>query len=167
MNPNLEKDPFKLTIKFPSEYLDTIQFKYSLKPINSVLNYNRSVSNPLMDNMSYNEHLNLYVISELILKENAITFKIISLPQAGHYNFTVFANIYDENYENLEPYPYRPIEYKAIACFRVSCTKAIHFETPPNHITDITVFGMNNIMKRLGLSCHDFKQGVLGMFHVF
>jgi hypothetical protein len=170
LSNNLEKEPFKLTIRYPKEYSDSIQFKYFLKPINnnSILNYTIP-SNSLNDNLSYSEHLNLFVIAELISKENAILFKISSLPQVGNYSFTVFAGLVDdflmENSSSLDlNNNSNNNELKAVTCIRLNCSKVGHFDTPPNRINpnEITVFGMNNIMKRLGLNCPDFKQGVLG-----
>lgn len=52
---------------------------------------------------------------------------------------------------------------KAILAFKISCSKVTNFEIPPNRIiNEINVYGTNLIMKRLGLSCCDFKQGILG-----
>ena len=40
--------------------------------------------------------------------------------------------------------------------------KIISFEPPPNHIQEINLLGMNNIMKNMGFVCCDFSKGVLG-----
>jgi len=165
LSSNLEKEPFKLTLRYPKDIADLIHFKYMLRPIHSALNYTIP-SNSLNDNLSYSEHLNLFVIAELISKENAVIFKISSLPQVGNYSLTIYAGLSDD-FSNDSPSSSDPIfnnELKAVASIRINCSKAIHFDTPPNRINpnEITLFGMNNIMKRLGLSCHDYKQGVIG-----
>lgn len=98
------------------------------------------------------------------------------MPEVGHYNFTVYAALIDsENTaqnnmgaptQTLSPasalLPVLNQETKAVLSFRLQCSKVVHFEIPPNRATEINVFGTNLIMKRLGLTCCDFKQGVLG-----
>ena len=167
LTPNLDREPFKLTLRYPKELETMINFKYTLRPINMHLNYN--ISNALAErDITHVEHLNYYAISELISKENAIIFKISSLPQIGSYNFTVYAGLTDEILSS-EPLPSTTsllrslnTDLKAVSSIRINCSKVNYFETPPNHINEITVFGMNNIMSQLGLSCHDYKQGILG-----
>lgn len=98
------------------------------------------------------------------------------MPEVGHYNFTVYAALIDaENSpqnnmlvpsQTLAPastlMPVFNQETKAVLSFRLQCTKLAQFEIPPNRAAEINVFGTNLIMKRLGLTCCDFKQGVLG-----
>lgn len=164
LTPNLDKEPFKLTIRYPKELSESINFKYILKPINFSLNY-QIPSNSLNVNLSHIEHLNLHVIAEMISKENAIIFKISSLPQVGSYSLSIYAGLTDEYSSSETSFDsLNNNDLKAVACIRINCSKATQFDTPPNKITpnEITVFGMNNIMRRLGLSCHDYKQGILG-----
>ena len=167
LTSNFDREPFRLTLRYPREYENLINFKYILQPINMNLNYSISSLSAERD-LTHSEHLNLYVISELIYSENAILFKISALPQVGSYNFTVYAGLSDE-FLSTEPLPSTNsllkslnTDLKAVASFRINCAKLNYFETPPNRIDEITMFGMNNIMRQLGMSCHDFKQGILG-----
>lgn len=94
----------------------------------------------------------------------------------GHYNFTVYATLVDTDgsTQNTLAGPGQQLaaasttlqplnqETKAVLSFRLQCSKLAHFEIPPNRATEINVFGTNLLMKRLGLTCCDFKQGVLG-----
>ena len=186
---NLEKEPFKLTIKYPFELADSIHFKYTLRPSNSIGNYNNRNNFMFIDHTVNSDYsLNLFVIAELISNENEIVFKITALPETGVYNFTVYAGLVDENAtvnasssllspphathhmsgatssSSSSPHQVANIndDMKAIMSLKIVCNKVMHFDTPPNHIAEINVFGMNNIMKRLGLICHDFHRGILG-----
>lgn len=131
------------------------------------LNYSISSLSAERD-LTHNDHLNLYCISELIYSENAILFKISALPQIGSYNLTIFAGL-SEEFLSTEPLPSTTLllkslntDLKAVASVRICCLKLNYFEIPPNRIDEITMFGMNNIMRQLGMSCHDFKQGIIG-----
>lgn len=95
------------------------------------------------------------------------------MPEVGNYNFTVYAALIDSDVVQTGlSTPVQPLattflpllsqETKAVLSFRLQCSKVTHFEIPPNRINEINVFGTNLIMKRLGLTCCDFKQGVLG-----
>jgi hypothetical protein len=177
---NLEKDPFKLIIRYPPEYADSINFKYTLKPMNQFNNnFNYKNTSLLLGNDGNgSEHnINLFVISSLISDENAILFRISALPELGNYNFTVYASLmddpinfnmptisctYNDKASSLTCTPMSYDDSRAIFSCKVNCSKLSHFEVPPNRITEINTFGTNNIMKRLGLNCLDFKQGVLG-----
>lgn len=164
---NIGKEPFKLNLKYPAEYADTINFKYILKPVSSVSfsssNQYRNQSLLANDHL-INYDLNLFVIAELNSDENSILFKISALPEIGNYNLTIYASVMDDSqaYSPLQPVPIQNQDCKAILSFKINCSKVSPFEIPPNRISDINVFGMNLIMKRLGLTCCDFKQGILG-----
>ncbi len=172
ITPNLDqRDPFKLTLRFPKEHEAHIHFKYSLRPIaNTTLTYPLPNSFQHRD-LTHHDHLNLFVIAELIAKENSILFKITALPQTGSYNFTVYAGLSDEAFTADTDFPLAStnlllkslnVDLKAVASLRLTCAKATYFDLPPNHISQISIFGTNNIMRALGLVCHDFTQGVLG-----
>ncbi len=105
---NLEKEPFKLIIRYPAEYADSINFKYTLKPMSSAsvftTNNYKTSNNILLGNDTNNgfemHNTNLFVISSLISDENAILFKISALPELGNYNFTVYASLIDDSLLN-------------------------------------------------------------------
>lgn len=155
---NLEKEPFKVTIQYPHNVADIINFKYKLKQITNSKNALNALSE-----QNGESNFNQYVISEIISNEDAVVFKIPALPDVGHYSFIIYTEK-DEITASQTSYPpsMSVDNCKAIAAFRLSCSKLIHFETPPNHIQEINIFGMNNIMKKLGLVCCDYNKGVLG-----
>lgn len=72
---NIGKEPFKLAIKYPADYADSIIFKYTLKPIQQLSLRNQSILNS-ENTTNYEYNASLYVISELISDENAIVFKV-------------------------------------------------------------------------------------------
>lgn len=159
------KEPFKLEIKYPPELSDSISFKYILKSshISNFSQFNQARN--ILGNENEQSNVNLYVISEHHTDQNSISFKIFSLPEAGSYNFTIYACLIDDHQSSSDPTPFYLIsnqESKAILSFKLTCTKPTQFEIPPNRITDINVFGTNLIMKRLGLTLRDFRQGILG-----
>ncbi len=158
---NLEKGPFKLEIRYQSEQGESINYNYSLKRIDS--------ASSKLD--SSNNNINTYVIAEYNLDHNIISFKISALPEHGTYNFTVYANWVTDDFSRHQPINiHAPAslqqlnnDYKAILSYRIQCPKGTNFEVPPNRITnEINVFGMNYIMKKIGLVCLDFKQGIIG-----
>lgn len=162
---NIGKEAFKLALKFPSDLADSINFKYTLRPYGGVMIPSSSSSShqgsssvntqSILNSVDHEYNANLYVISELISDENVILFKISALPYVGSFNLTIYAsNIVDDINE----------EARAIMSFKLTCSKLVPFEIPPNRITnnEIGVFGTNLLMKRLGLVCCDFKQGILG-----
>jgi len=161
ISPNLDqREPFKLTLRFPKEHQALIHFKYTLRPVGNLpLTYPLPAALQHRD-LTHHDHLDLFVVAELIAKENAILFKITALPQAGAYNFTVYAGLCDES--PVSTNLLLNADLSAVASLRIQCAKAAYFDPPPNHISQITVFGANNIMRALGLFCHDFTQGVLG-----
>lgn len=173
-NANIGKEPFKLAIKYPAELADSINFKYVLKSVNSSSESSSIASNQLRNNslltndsnQNYElNNANLYVISELVSDENAILFKISALPEIGNYHFTIYASLSEDlppQSSSLPSMPYIDQECKAILAIKLTCSKVTHFEIPPNRISDINMFGTNLMMKRLGLTCCDFKQGILG-----
>ena len=174
---NLEKEPFKLAIRYPQEYSDNINFKYTLKQQS---HFSKGGSNSILNSENANTSLNLYVISELFSDKNEIVFKISSMPEIGHFNFTIYASLTNEDSSSssalstsvssspsskfVPPSSSSPFydDAKAVISMRIHCSKVTPFEIPPNRINEINVFGMNNIMQRLGLIATDFKQGILG-----
>ena len=167
---NLEKEPFKLAIRYPQEYSDTINFKYTLKQ----QSHFSKGSNSILNSEHSNASLNLYVISELFSDKNEIVFKISSMPEIGNFNLTIYASLTSNEettgslvvspslkFVSSSSPPYND-DAKAVISMRINCSKVTHFEIPPNRINEINVFGMNNIMQRLGLIATDFKQGILG-----
>jgi hypothetical protein len=77
---NIGKEAFKLAIKFPAEYADSIVFKYTLKPINPVSSSSSTRNQSLLNSenaANYEFNAAFYVISELIYDDNAIHFKVI------------------------------------------------------------------------------------------
>ncbi len=173
LNSSIGKEPFKLALKFPTELADSLSFKYILKPaLSSSTSGSSQVKSSLnseLMNANYEPNLNLYVISELKVDENCVLFKISSLPELGAYNLTIYASVLDENSTPVNHGQPRfggidPEEPRAVISFKLTCSKVIAFDVPPNQITnnEISVFGTSLYMKRLGLSCCDFKQGILG-----
>jgi hypothetical protein len=165
---NLEKEPFKMAIRYPPEYADLLNFKFTIKPINPISNRNNNNNSQISTNTDSNNNNNntsLYVISELLSDKNEILFKISALPEIGSYNLTIFASLSDDLNnpgQSVSLASNLSEDAKAIVSIRLICSKIAHFEIPPNHISEINIFGMNNTMKRLGLIATDFKQGVLG-----
>jgi hypothetical protein len=153
---SIDKEPFKLTIQYPNNLADIINFKYKLRLISNGKNMLSSISDQNGDS-NYNQ----YVISEIITNEDAVVFKIPALPEIGQYNFTIYADNEETNSSQLT-FLTNMDNSKAITAFKLSCNKIVHFEPPPNHINEINLFGMNNTMKKLGLVCCDFNKGVLG-----
>lgn len=161
---NIDKEPFKLCIRYPSEFADQINFKYSLMPIGS--------KNNILSSDAENNPNN-YVIAEIIADENTAVFKITTLPGASRlnaigYNFTVFASLIDDSVPAINPNalpmntPIFNDDAKAVISMKLTSSKMADFEIPPNRINEISVFGTSVMMKRLGLVCCDFKQGILG-----
>jgi hypothetical protein len=176
-NANIGKEPLKLTLKFPPELADTLSFKYIVKPAvtssNSASSQVKNSLNSELMNTNYEHNLNLYVIAEVKTDENCVLFKISSLPEIGTYNLTIYASVLDENNSVSSASSGNtmgrlgvvdPEEPRAVMSFKLTCSKVIPFDVPPNQITnnEISVFGTSLFMKRLGLSCCDFKQGILG-----
>ena len=156
---SIDKEPFKLTIQYPNYLADYINFKYKLKLVSST----KSMLNSISDQNGESNY-NQYVISEIITNEDAVVFKIPALPEIGLYNFILFADDDDisSNNNSQSSYFSNTDNSKAICVFKLTCNKIISFEPPPNHIQEINLFGMNNIMKKMGFVCCDFSKGVLG-----
>ena len=95
----------------------------------------------------------------MITDENVVVFRVSSLPELGNYNLTIYASILDEAAATTAA-----SDSKAMVSFKLACSKVTSFDVPPNRITndEISLFGTNIFMKRLGLTCPDFKQGILG-----
>ncbi len=119
------------------------------------------------DLANYNQH----VISEIISNEDEVIFKVSSLPEIGTFNFTVYAEVADDVATQAQLSTLSLANgllttsdnMKAIMSFKLTCNKLIHSDIPPNHINDtIHLFGMNNIMRKLGLLCCDFNKGIIG-----
>jgi hypothetical protein len=240
LNTTLDREPMKLTLRYPHDLADSIDFKYTLRRLHadSASNgYGRS--NPRSAFYDYaetgggascgnvgvsgsgggsgsgvstgnsggganttagdtrcvegdgelNELLNNCVVSEIISKEDAVIFRIAALPETGSFNFTVYASSISAGeedscsisrsssnfqsphqiaYSNGKSYASSSAQnMKAIISVRVACVKAtrieqLMLELPPNKMRQISVFGINNTMKRLGLLCCDYSSGVLG-----
>jgi hypothetical protein len=172
LNNSIEKKPFKLAIRYPNELSDSINFKYILNSItngggnSSAGAVSQMNSNGVINKQLLEQNANMYAISELLADRNEIIFKIWALPEVGTFNFTVYAGVIDDynviSAENQNQLNKNDEDMKAVLSMKISSSKVTHFEIPPNHITEITVFGMNNIMKKLGLVCHDYLKGILG-----
>jgi hypothetical protein len=168
-NASIGKEPFKLVLKYPDELSNLINFKYTLKSISNTNNLNiknTSILNTDHHNTNYEYNSNLYVISEIISDENIILFKVSSLPELGNYNLTIFASCLNEM-STLSAHQHNQSDEsstRAVISFKLTCSKLVQFEIPPNRIStnEISAFGTNIIMKRLGLISEDFKGGVLG-----
>lgn len=158
---HVEKEPFKLMIKYPHELADMINFRYLLRYVSG----NAKNAMSMMNDSNGGPYYNQYIIAENISNEDVIVLKISSLPEIGNYNLTVYAEKDELPVDGQYPLKQvtNPEGIKAIATFKITCSKVTQFEIPPNHIqNEIDVFGMNNLMKRLGLVCCDFNRGVLG-----